>query len=339
MFGAEYHIIEGYGCDQCRNGPADGNCCPDPIRYWLHRTDAGRVLLFSSWPTSQTPRRCERHDIAFDGRSCWICLFGPVTAEELPSGKSVELPDAATAPKRGPSGVRRVDEYRILRAKGCAACRTCATEGKCCGDPIRYTSTTRIIDGKPVDIDYTPWPTTGTPYWCDVHRSASSRPLCLDCELGIPPENTPAQLEREALMARLRAECEAERTKTTGGMTAQHEETDMAAKKTSKKTTKQSPKTHAAKAGPKPREKGPADRTGMVQEELDDETLEQLGKQLAHETLDLERLVDKKKHLCKALNSDIRGKEEAISELAEQVETGKRWVSAQGTIPGTEAAE
>lgn len=214
MFGAEHRIIDGYGCDKCRNGPTDGACCPEPIRYWRHTTDAGRTLLFSSWPTSQTPGLCERHDLATDGRSCWVCLFGPLTAEELPSGKRVRLPEAEPVPPR----VRYITEHRILSAKGCPDCRNRPTYGKCCDEPIRYTCSRVRVGDQYQDIDFSPWPTaTLTPYWCDLHRIASSHPECLSCTQDVAPENTPAQLERAALMTRLRAECAQE---TTGGAAA-----------------------------------------------------------------------------------------------------------------------
>lgn len=235
-------------------------------------------------------------------------------------------------------------QQHIGDGMGCGKCLREETDGKCCPSPIRYWKHGR--EGE-ADVLFSEVPTAPCPHWCPVHQRASNREKCTLCldkrpashpidDALAPPvldtEEDPTAAEGDGVYG----DDPTPWNKSHPGTGAGHEETEQMAGK--KKTKRSSPKTHAAKkpanGAPKKREKGPKDRTGLVEQEISEADMKELGKQLAHETVELEKLVDKKKHTVGVLNDEIRSKEAVVSELAEQVDTGKRWVDAQTSIPG-----
>jgi hypothetical protein len=77
-----------------------------------------------------------------------------------------------------------------------------------------------------------------------------------------------------------------------------------------------------------------SDRTGMVQAKLTDEQITQKGEQLADEVQELDALKERKRSHNRKWNEEIRLHEKTITELADQIESGEAWISAQDQLPG-----
>lgn len=74
------------------------------------------------------------------------------------------------------------------------------------------------------------------------------------------------------------------------------------------------------------------DRTGMVLQDLSDDELAKKGEQLAGEVKDRENLLEKKRSHNREWNEQIRQIDERVNVLAEEVDSGQAWVSAQGGL-------
>lgn len=92
------------------------------------------------------------------------------------------------------------------------------------------------------------------------------------------------------------------------------------------------------------------DRTGMVQQALSQQEILDRGEELAGLVKKREKLAEKKRTHNRKWNEELIQLDDAINELAEEVETGQAWVDAQiglsfsgkpanGSVNGKNAAE